>query len=66
MLKMDLPYDTTIPLLLCKEYKNTNSKGYLNSHIHCSITCNVQVIDINPQQQMSGESKYAMCVFTHI
>jgi len=41
-LKIELPYDLVIPFWVFEENKNTNSKRYMHSHVHCSIIYNSQ------------------------
>ena len=46
-LKLELPYDPTIPLLgiYQKNNKNTNSKRYMHPNVHSSIIYNSQDIE---------------------
>ena len=41
-LKIELPYDPTIPLLGIYPEKNHNSKRYKHPNVHCSTTYNSQ------------------------
>ena len=43
-LKIELPYDSAIPLLRIpsKENENTTLKRYMHSYVHCSIIYNSQ------------------------
>ena len=41
-LKTDLAYDPVITGYLPKEYKNTNSKGYVHPYVYSSIIYNCQ------------------------
>ena len=42
-LKIELPYDLNIPLLISFQQKqNTNSKRYIHLYVHCSIIYNNQ------------------------
>ena len=42
--KIELPYDTAIPLLGISE-ENTNSKKFLHLYVPCSITYNSQYME---------------------
>ena len=42
--KIELPYDTVIPLLGISE-ENTNSKKFLHLYVPCSITYNSQYME---------------------
>lgn len=49
---------------LCKEYKNTNSKRYMQHYIYCSIIYNCQIMDATHISIDRWMDKDVECVYT--
>ena len=45
-LKTDLAYDPVITGYLPKEYKNTNSKGYVHPYVYSNIIYNSYIMEV--------------------
>ena len=66
ILRVELPYDPAIPLLV-EENKNTHSKRYMHSHVHCSTIWNRQNMEASVhQRRVDTEDVVYVCIYIYI